>query len=255
MNLQLAVFDMVGTTVQAGGEVPSSFREALLSVGVELSDTAIAGVRGRSKREAISDLLAEGEEGAASGPEVVETVYRRFQDSLLRAFRSNARSVPGAEAVFDSLRRAGVRVALTTGLDRDTAKLLVRVLGWENMRLLGPVTGDDVSRSRPAPDLIHAAMRLAGVTDPKAVAVVGDTTSDLDAAATAGVGWIIGVLGGAHTRDQLEAHPHSVVLESVSGLPEWLFGAKVGKPVCGAQIEAEEERDVGGALPGKRGGS
>ena len=86
------------------------------------------------------------------------------------------------------------------------------------------VTGDDVSRGRPAPDLIHSAMVLAGVADAWSVAVIGDTTSDLDAAAAAEVGWSIGVLTGAHSQSQLEAHPHSAVLESVTDLPHWLDG-------------------------------
>jgi hypothetical protein len=47
VKIRIAVFDMVGTTIQAGNEVPSSFREAFRSVGIELSDEAINKVRGR----------------------------------------------------------------------------------------------------------------------------------------------------------------------------------------------------------------
>ncbi len=230
MRLRLAVFDMVGTTVHAGDEVPSSFRRALSSVGVKLSDAAVAGVRGRSKREAISDLLAADPATAGSAPELSRVVFERFQDSLRRAYRANAQPTPGAESVFEGFRGGGIDVVLTTGLDRDTAYLLVQSLGWDTLGLRGLITGDDVRRGRPAPDLIHAAMRLAGVVDPAAVLVVGDTVSDLEAAAAAGVGWSIGVLTGAHTRAQLEAHPHSAILETVGNLPRWL--AEAGALMC-----------------------
>ncbi len=227
MKVGLVVFDMVGTTVEAGDEVPRSFREALGSVGIVLSDAAISKIRGRSKRNAISDLLAEHAVDPVGKIDQVELVYARFQSALRDAYHSTARAVPGAEDVFRYLGRAGVGVVLTTGLDGGTAQLLFEGLGWGSLGLLGLVTGDDVSRGRPAPDLIFSAMNLAGVGEAQSVVSVGDTTSDLDAAAAAGVGYSVGVLSGAHSRSQLENHPHSVILESVQTLPTWLEGVGV----------------------------
>ena len=222
MRIRLAIFDMVGTTVQAGNEVPSSLREAFQPVGVTLSDDAISQIRGRSKRDAISHLLSKHLQGSAETAEQVDLVFTRFQRALRSAYQWNAQAIPGAEDVFGLLRRAQVETVLTTGLDRETAQLLFRALGWESLGLCGLVTGDDVSRGRPAPDLIYSAMSLAGVEDSRSVAVVGDTAFDLDAAGVAKVGWSVGVLSGAHSRSQLEDHPHSVILESIKTLPGWL---------------------------------
>jgi phosphonatase-like hydrolase len=204
VRIALVVFDMVGTTVQAGDEVPWSFREAFRSVGITLSGEEVSRVRGRSKRDAISYLLATRLE------------------TLRAAYRAGARAIPGAEEVMCSLRRAEIEVVLTTGLDRETAQLLVKGLDWDSLGLRGVVTGDDVCRGRPAPDLIHSAMAMANVEDARSVVAVGDTSSDLEAGAAAKVGWSVGVLTGAHSRTQLEAHPHSVILESVRSLPRWL---------------------------------
>ncbi len=65
-------------------------------------------------------------------------------------------------------------------------------------------------------------MALAGVDDRASVLVVGDTVSDLEAAARAQAGWSVGVLSGADTRVQLESCPHSAIPESVVELPRWL---------------------------------
>ena len=54
------------------------------------------------------------------------------------------------------------------------------------------------------------------------MASVGDTRSDLEAGANAGVGWNIGVLSGAHSREQLEELPHTALINSVADLPEVL---------------------------------
>ena len=56
-ELDLVVFDMAGTTVGASDQGPAAFQEAFEQVGVTLSDGEIQSVRGRSKREAISELL------------------------------------------------------------------------------------------------------------------------------------------------------------------------------------------------------
>jgi len=221
-RIRLAVFDMVGTTVRSGDEVPSAFRKAFSSMGIALSDEAIATIRGKSKQEAVVELLRANGVAEEAIPEVSRIVYDRFQQDLLRAFQLTAEPIPGAQEVFEFLGQEGISVVLTTGLDRQTAQALIRGLGWDGPGLSGFVSGDDVSAGRPAPDLIWAAMRLAGVEDPGVVLVVGDTTADLEAAARAEAGWSVGVCSGAHTRARLESYPHSVILESVAELPKWL---------------------------------
>jgi phosphoglycolate phosphatase-like HAD superfamily hydrolase len=43
---------------------------------------------------------------------------------------------------------------------------------------------------------------------------------DLQAGHNAGVALNIGVLSGAHGRDQMQPHPHTHLLESVATIPE-----------------------------------
>jgi phosphoglycolate phosphatase-like HAD superfamily hydrolase len=56
------------------------------------------------------------------------------------------------------------------------------------------------------------------VSDPGAVAVVGDTTSDLEAGTNAGARAVIGVLSGAHDRKTLSAAPHTDLIDDVTEL-------------------------------------
>lgn len=222
MRPRLAVFDMIGTTVEAGEEVPHAFVEAFRRIGVSLPDDAVTGVRGRSKEEAIADLVGAYLPGVENAAGVSAQVYSSFRSILRDSYEEGARWVPGVRTALQRLQTRGMLVVLTTGLDRDTTTHLLRGLAYDRMGLRGVVTGDDVERGRPAPDLIHAAMTLTGEGDPGCVLAVGDTVSDLEAATRAQVGWSVGVLTGAHSREQLQAHPHSAILDSVARIPDWL---------------------------------
>lgn len=210
---RLVVFDMAGTTVEDGGQVPAAFTASLAANGIAVTPDQISNVRGASKRQAIRSLVSDDEQAAR--------FYSAFQSDLATRFRAGVKSVAGAAEVFAALRARGIKVALTTGFDRDITSLLIAALSWHDAADT-VVCGDDVALGRPAPDLIHRAMANVGVTEPSQVATVGDTTLDLEAGAAAGVGWNVGVLSGAHGRDALERSPHTHILGSVADLkPLW----------------------------------
>jgi len=219
-GVALVCFDMAGTTVVDDGQVPEAFASALAEHGIAIGEGRIRDVRGASKRQAILDLLPAGPGREEKAARALET----FRDHLAQLYRGTVREVPGAGAVFRWLRDRGVRVALNTGFDRDTARMLLDALGWSGGAVDAVVCGDDVARGRPAPDMIFRCMQLTGAARVDAVASVGDTVLDLQAAHSAGTGWNIGVLTGAHERSRLAAQPHTHLLGSVAELPE-LFGA------------------------------
>jgi phosphoglycolate phosphatase-like HAD superfamily hydrolase len=97
-------------------------------------------------------------------------------------------------------------------------------MGWERASLIdASITSDEVSRGRPAPDMIQELMRRLGITDPARVAKVGDAPADLQEGTNARCGWVIGVTEGTHTRAQLELFPHSHLVRNVGELMG-LFG-------------------------------
>ena len=210
---RLVVFDMAGTTVEDGGQVPAAFTAVLAAHGIATTPDQITRVRGASKRQAIASLVAHPDDAAR--------VYAEFQRTLAARFGEGVTAIPGAVDIFRALRQVGSKVALTTGFDREITALLIGALSWQDV-VDTVVCGDDVPNGRPAPDLIHRAMANVGVSDASQVAAVGDTTLDLEAGAAAGVGWNIGVLSGAHGRAALERAPHTHLIQSVADLrPFW----------------------------------
>jgi phosphonatase-like hydrolase len=212
-KVRLVVFDLAGTTVKDRGEVSLAFTRALEDLGVTVTPDQLDAVRGSSKREAILRFVPDIPDRAR----VADAAYQAFRDHLRALYSGGGISpIAGAERVFQQLRARGIRVALNTGFDRAITELLLTALGWKDGVADAVVSGDDVKQGRPAPYLIFRAMEETGITCMREVANVGDTVLDLQAAHNAGVAWNIGVVSGAHTRAQLEAAPHTHLLDSVA---------------------------------------
>lgn len=216
LELDLVVFDIAGTTIRASDQVPAAINEAFENVGIKLSAQDIQVVRGKSKREAIAELLDENLDATK--------VYSDFKSILMRRYDTQrVEPIGGAEETLEWLKRRKIKIALTTGFDRDLAQHLIRRVGWEE-RFDAVVCNDDVARGRPAPDLIFRAMEWTVCDKRDRVAAVGDTVSDLKAAGNAGIGWCIGVLSGAHDAEQLNSCAHTAIISSIAELPRVLVG-------------------------------
>ncbi|HEX4329596.1 MAG TPA: HAD hydrolase-like protein, partial [Burkholderiales bacterium] len=176
-ELELVIFDMAGTTVKDDNQVPQAFTAALAAHGIEVTPQQIRNLRGASKRQAIAALLPHG----ADLETRTARVYGTFREQLAQRFHGTAREVPGASAVIAQLRGRGLRVALNTGFDRDTTRMLMQALGWTENMVDAIACGDEVEQGRPAPDLIRRCMALTGVASAAVVANLGDTVLDLRA--------------------------------------------------------------------------
>jgi phosphonatase-like hydrolase len=212
----LACLDMAGTTVRDDGAVETAFDEALAAVGVAPGsprhDEAHRFVRetmGWSKADVFAELL---------DPDDAERATARFASAYEAIVaRGDIEPIRGAPDVLRDLRARGVLVCLTTGFAPSTRDALLDALHWRPAIDLA-LSPADVGRGRPAPDLVLGAMARLGIEDPGAVAVVGDTVSDLEAGTAARAGAVVGVLTGAHDEAALAAAPHTAILPDITGL-------------------------------------
>ncbi|KQO63536.1 phosphonatase-like hydrolase [Curtobacterium sp. Leaf261] len=223
--INLAVFDMAGTTIDDGGAVYRALRSAVEERGASVADADLQTWMGTDKVEAITQLLRLG--GVEPEGSVVSEAFTRFREILRDTYREAPPvAIDGVVDAIRMLRERGVRVALTTGFDDAVALPLLDALGWT----IGPdttdtvdavVTTSDVPAGRPAPYMIHRAMERTGVVDVREVLAAGDTLVDIRAARNAGV-VAVGVCTGALSREDLETEPHDHVLDGVRDVPALL---------------------------------
>ena len=143
---RLVVFDMAGTTVEDDGQVPAAFTVALAAHGISVTPEQINRVRGASKRQAVLRFVPEG----PNQSDDAEAIYARFRQELAHRYATGGvRAIAGAADAFQDLRHRGIKVALTTGFDRDTTTLLLSSLGWLADTVETIVCGDDVAQGGP----------------------------------------------------------------------------------------------------------
>ncbi len=223
-TIRLAVLDMAGTTVRDDGVVAHAFLGALASVGHGPDDAEhaervahVQATMGQSKIEVFRTMFP-GDEAKA------QAANRGFEAAVDDHVAAHgATPIDGAAEALTTLRDHGVRVCLTTGFSGPTQAALMAHLGWEDLvdLTLAPAPG---RRGRPYPDLVLAAVMALEIDDVREVAVAGDTANDLHSGHRAGASIVAGVLTGSHDRTQLEAAPHTHVLDSVADLPAVVLG-------------------------------
>lgn len=211
----LLVSDVAGTVVSDDGVVLACFEDAIRVVAPESWENEgnrflayAQETMGQSKGAVFSAMLGDSALAVRANEEF-DRFYRERLDEV-SAF-------DGVEEFFHELAQQGIRIALNTGFTRVTMDALLETFGWADL-IDFSVTPAEAGSGRPHPDMIHRSMHLAGVNDPQAVMVVGDTVSDIESGRAAGAGMVVSVLTGAHSRETLEAaHPDHIV-DDITGI-------------------------------------
>jgi len=215
MALELIVCDVAGTALQEHGAVYEALREAVSAAGPAVQPDAVKHWMGSDKRAAIRGLLGD----EAPDDELVDTVHADFRARLQAKYeRRPPAPFAGVPELFASLRERGVRVALTTGFDREIAGPLLESVGWDGDLIDAVVTADEVLSGRPAPYMIFRAMERCGVQRADRVLTAGDTVLDLRAGCNAGAAAVVGVLSGGVDAAVLGAERHTHILPELGAL-------------------------------------
>jgi phosphoglycolate phosphatase len=210
----VACLDLAGTTVSDGGAVNSAFEAGLDAGGITRTDSRRAGAMayvaetmGQSKLEVFRHILGEDD----YAQKALSAFEGRWEQQLADGAIA---PLPGAEAAIAQLRAQGWRVALLTGFSASVRDSLIEHLGWGSIAdlTLCPV---DAGRGRPWADMIWQAARRLEASAMSAVAVVGDTPSDMASGLRSGAGTVVGVLTGASSREELDREGVTAVVASI----------------------------------------
>jgi HAD superfamily hydrolase (TIGR01509 family) len=191
------LFDLDGTLVDSNYHHVEAWSEALRSAGIVIPLWKIHRRIGMSGKSFLKGLLRELAQKKRS---LNLDKLEKEHDTLFQRLIPQLAPLPGANQLLKHLARQQVRMAIaTTGGQAQTSRLLKRL---ELPRRVEIVTGDDVERAKPSPDIFVAAAQRLGVAIGDCI-VVGDSAWDMLAAGRkSALG--VGLLSGGYGQEDLE---------------------------------------------------
>lgn len=171
------IFDMDGTLVDSEHLTRAAVNAACAEVGVDGDAFPDEKLHGVTWDQIATGLRAQFPGLAVSGAEL----HRRCH-ALARA--EPPAPVPGVVAALAAARDAGLALALATSSNREGADALLDRPGFEPLGVR--VTADDITRSKPDPEIFLLAAERLGVP-PDRCMVFEDSIAGLRAARAAGM--------------------------------------------------------------------
>jgi phosphoglycolate phosphatase-like HAD superfamily hydrolase len=196
--LDALLFDLDGTLVDNNDAHVESWVRALARHGYRVPAERVTPEIGKGGDNLVPDLLGESAE-ARDGEALRKAVGEEYARIVRHERR--VRLFDGALELLDAVRARGVRTALATSsapeqlaATFESAGVGTPERGPLRDRFDALVTKGDVEASKPAPDVVLAAVQKLGLP-PARCALVGDTPHDAESAGRAGV-VTLGVLAG-----------------------------------------------------------
>ncbi len=219
--IEMVVFDMAGTVIDEQNVVYKTLQETLTAAGIDIDfETVLALGAGKEKKLAIADLVSHVK--GSQDPQHIQDLFDSFRKKLDAAYLNlHILPQPGAETVFEELRKRNILIILNTGYDRPTAESLLAKLDWRIGKEIDYlVTASDVYAGRPEPDMIEKAMEYYDIENEEHVIKVGDSIVDIEEGQNAGCRYVIGVTTGAHNQSQLMSAEPTHIINHLSELLE-----------------------------------
>ena len=207
--MAVAVLDIDGTLVDTNYHHAIAWFRAFRAHGIVLPIWRIhrhLGMGGDQLVEALTDAATE----RGHGDEIRDAETERYLELI-----DEVETMDGSRELIEELKRRGHSVVLASSAKEDEVDHYLELLGARELADAW-TTSADVEATKPAPDLVSAALERVGGSSDDAV-MVGDTPWDVEAARRAGVG-TLAVLTGGFSEQELREAGASEVFESVGEL-------------------------------------
>ena len=198
MALGGIVLDLDGTLVDTNAAHVEAWRLAFERHGYRVARDRIFVEVGQGGDKLVPSLL--GREADAEHGDALRAAHPTLFAKLAR--ENGLKVFPAAAELLRAFRELKLATVLATSSGNDHLAVIEETSGLPVRELVSDVvTADDAKESKPAPDLVTAAVRKMKLS-PAQCAMVGDTPFDGESAKLAGVVFL-GLLCGGNTREAL----------------------------------------------------
>jgi HAD superfamily hydrolase (TIGR01509 family) len=198
MALDGMVFDVDGTLVDSNDAHVQAWRRAFERFGYKIPPDRVFVEIGKGGDQLVPHLI--GKDGDAKDGKALRKAQPEEFGKIVEA--RGLRPFPGARDLIETCRKRGLRTVIATSSEEKQLKLIEKGSGVPWRELVDETTmASDVERSKPAPDVVAAAVAKVRMS-PAQCAMVGDTPYDAESCKHAGV-VCLGVTCGGHSVETL----------------------------------------------------
>jgi HAD superfamily hydrolase (TIGR01509 family) len=188
------LFDVDGTLVDTTYLHTVAWWEALRQRGADVPMAEIHRAIGMGSDNLLDHLL--GKDRDQDRDEETSTAH----DVLYGAWWERLRPLPGAADLLRAVAKRGLAVVLASSAKEPELEKLRAVIDADDV-ITAATSSSDAEQSKPAPDILQAALDQSD-TDPHAAVFVGDSVWDVQAAARLDIP-CIGLACGGTSADEL----------------------------------------------------
>lgn len=188
MAIELVSLDLDGTLVDTAGEIAEAANRALAEHGLPAQPVpSLQLLIGHGAHALMLKVLAQlaGQRASHLAPPDADAVLASFDHHYADTTGTTGAPYPGARESLQLLRQRGVKLACTTNKELRHTQRLLQVHGWSTAFDL-VIGGDSLPQKKPHASVLQHVARALGVA-PAAVAHIGDSATDVQAARNAGV--------------------------------------------------------------------
>lgn len=196
MAFEGVILDIDGTLVLSNDAHAQSWVEAFAKYGYEVPFEQVRPLMGMGGDHVIPKMVPELNSQEGTG----KAIASQRKELILNKFSPQLSGAPGSRELVLKMQQTGLHLVVASSASHEELDILLKIAQVDD--LLKEVTSsDDAKASKPAPDIIEAALKKAQMT-PEKLVMLGDTPYDIESAGKAGVS-VIAMRCGGFSDEQL----------------------------------------------------
>ncbi len=174
------IFDMDGTLVDSEPAITHAAIEVIRRLGYEAKEEEFKPFTGMGDDKFIGGVLEN--HGGVYKTEYKDEAYRIYCETA----KDTVKVYPWSREIIEALHKKGYRLAVASASDIVKVTCNLNCIGVDLSLFDAIVTGSDVTRKKPAPDIFLKAAEKIGA-EPQSCIVAEDAVSGVQAAKAAGM--------------------------------------------------------------------